>query len=153
MSRTMFKSVSNKVAFPKMEEEILSFWEKDGTFKKSLKKNEGKERYKFYDGPPFATGLPHYGHLLAGTIKDIVPRYQTMRGKYVERRFGWDTHGLPIEALAQEALGVAGARGVAPALRARQAHGLIVYRAGLQIAQAPARAAHDHTRLCRHGLE
>ena len=105
----MFKPVSNKVAFPKMEEEILSFWEKDGTFKKSLKKNEGKERYKFYDGPPFATGLPHYGHLLAGTIKDIVPRYQTMRGKYVERRFGWDTHGLPIEALAQEALGVAGA--------------------------------------------
>ena len=105
----MFKPVSNKVAFPKMEEEILAFWEKDGTFLKSLKKNEGGDRYKFYDGPPFATGLPHYGHLLAGTIKDIVPRYQTMRGKYVERRFGWDTHGLPIEALAQDALGVAGA--------------------------------------------
>ncbi len=105
----MFKTVSNKVAFPQMEEEILKFWEADGTFEKSLKRNEGKERYKFYDGPPFATGLPHYGHLLAGTIKDIVPRYQTMRGKYVERRFGWDTHGLPIEALAQDALGVAGA--------------------------------------------
>ena len=105
----MFKAVSNKVAFPKMEEEILKIWEKNSTFEKSLKKNEGKERYKFYDGPPFATGLPHYGHLLAGTIKDIVPRYQTMRGKYVERRFGWDTHGLPIEALAQDALGVAGA--------------------------------------------
>ena len=105
----MFKSVSNKIAFPKMEEEILSYWEKDGTFKKSLAKNEGKSQYRFYDGPPFATGLPHYGHLLAGIIKDIVPRYQTMRGKYVERRFGWDTHGLPIEALAQEALGVAGA--------------------------------------------
>ena len=105
----MFKPVSNKVAFPKMEEEVLSFWESDKTFEKSLKKNEGKERYRFYDGPPFATGLPHYGHLLAGTIKDIVPRYQTMRGKYVERRFGWDTHGLPIEALAQDALGVAGA--------------------------------------------
>ncbi len=105
----MFKPVSNKVAFPEMEKAVLEFWEKDGTFAKSLKKNEGKERYKFYDGPPFATGLPHYGHLLAGTIKDIVPRYQTMRGKYVERRFGWDTHGLPIEALAQEALGVAGA--------------------------------------------
>lgn len=105
----MFKPVSNKVAFPKMEEEVLSFWGKDGTFEKSLKKNEGKERYTFYDGPPFATGLPHYGHLLAGIIKDIVPRYQTMRGKYVERRFGWDTHGLPIEALAQDALGVAGA--------------------------------------------
>ena len=104
----MFKPVSNKVAFPKMEEGILAFWDKNGTFEKSLKKNEGKERYKFYDGPPFATGLPHYGHLLAGTIKDIVPRYQTMRGKYVERRFGWDTHGLPIEALAQDALGVSG---------------------------------------------
>ncbi|MBO5940927.1 MAG: isoleucine--tRNA ligase [Kiritimatiellae bacterium] len=105
----MFKPVSNKVAFPKMEEEVLSFWGNDGTFEKSLQKNKGKERYTFYDGPPFATGLPHYGHLLAGIIKDIVPRYQTMRGKYVERRFGWDTHGLPIEALAQDALGVAGA--------------------------------------------
>ena len=105
----MFKAVSNKVAFPKMEEGVLKLWEEQKTFEKSLKKNEGKERYKFYDGPPFATGLPHYGHLLAGTIKDIVPRYQTMRGKYVERRFGWDTHGLPIEALAQDALGVAGA--------------------------------------------
>ena len=105
----MFKPVSNKVAFPRMEEEVLSFWAEDATFEKSLKKNEGRERYTFYDGPPFATGLPHYGHLLAGIIKDIVPRYQTMRGKYVERRFGWDTHGLPIEALAQDALGVAGA--------------------------------------------
>jgi isoleucyl-tRNA synthetase len=105
----MFKAVSNKVAFPKMEEDILHFWAENKTFEKSLEKNKGKERYRFYDGPPFATGLPHYGHLLAGIIKDIVPRYQTMRGKYVERRFGWDTHGLPIEALAQEALGVAGA--------------------------------------------
>ena len=105
----MFKSVSNKVAFPEMEEKVLAFWKENSTFEKSLKKNEGKEQYKFYDGPPFATGLPHYGHLLAGIIKDIVPRYQTMRGKYVERRFGWDTHGLPIEALAQDALGVAGA--------------------------------------------
>ncbi|MBQ4328551.1 MAG: isoleucine--tRNA ligase, partial [Lentisphaeria bacterium] len=65
-----------------------------------------------YDGPPFATGLPHYGHLLAGTIKDVVPRYQTMLGKYVERRFGWDTHGLPIEALAQDALGISGTHGI-----------------------------------------
>lgn len=105
----MFKPVSNKVNFPRMEEGVLRFWADDGTFEKSLARNRGKERYTFYDGPPFATGLPHYGHLLAGTIKDIVPRYQTMRGKYVERRFGWDTHGLPIEALAQEALGVAGA--------------------------------------------
>ena len=105
----MFKPVSNKVAFPAMEERILGFWKENSTFEKSLKKNEGKDEYRFYDGPPFATGLPHYGHLLAGIIKDIVPRYQTMRSKYVERRFGWDTHGLPIEALAQDALGVAGA--------------------------------------------
>ncbi len=105
----MFKPVSNKVQFPRMEEEVLEYWAESDVFKKSLERNRGKERYTFYDGPPFATGLPHYGHLLAGTIKDIVPRYQTMRGKYVERRFGWDTHGLPIEALAQDALGIAGA--------------------------------------------
>ena len=104
----MFKPVSNKAQFPQMEMEILKYWAEGDVFKKSLARNAGKERYKFYDGPPFATGLPHYGHLLAGTIKDIVPRYQTMRGKYVERRFGWDTHGLPIEALAQDALGVSG---------------------------------------------
>ena len=104
----MFKPVSNKAQFPQMEEQILAFWADKTIFDKSLKRNNGKSRYTFYDGPPFATGLPHYGHLLAGIIKDIVPRYQTMRGKYVERRFGWDTHGLPIEALAQEALGIAG---------------------------------------------
>ena len=105
----MFKPVSNKVNFPQMEEGVLAYWAEGDVFKKSLARNAGGQRYTFYDGPPFATGLPHYGHLLAGVIKDIVPRYQTMRGKYVERRFGWDTHGLPIEALAQDALGIAGA--------------------------------------------
>ena len=105
----MFKPVSNKTDFPKMEREILARWEAGDIFRKSLEKNKGKVPFVFYDGPPFATGLPHYGHLLAGTIKDIIPRYQTMRGKYVERRFGWDTHGLPIEALAQDALGISGA--------------------------------------------
>ena len=110
----MFKPVSNKTDFPAMEREILAFWEADQTFEKSLAKTAGKDEYVFYDGPPFATGLPHYGHLLAGTIKDIVPRYQTMRGFHVERRFGWDCHGLPIEALAQDALGVSGA----PAIKA-----------------------------------
>jgi len=105
----MFQPVSNKTDFPQMERDMLAFWEAHDTFKKSLAKNRGKKDYVFYDGPPFATGLPHYGHLLAGTIKDIVPRYQTMRGHHVERRFGWDCHGLPIEALAQEALGVTGA--------------------------------------------
>ena len=105
----MFQPVSNQVSFPKMEEEVLRFWEEDGTFKKSLEQTVGGPEFVFFDGPPFATGLPHYGHLLAGTIKDIIPRYQTMRGRHVVRRFGWDTHGLPIEALAQDALGVSGA--------------------------------------------
>ncbi len=105
----MYNPVSNKTDFPAMEKETIAFWEADDTFKKSLEKNKDKTPFVFYDGPPFATGLPHYGHLLAGTIKDIIPRYQTMRGHYVERRFGWDTHGLPIEALAQDALGISGA--------------------------------------------
>ena len=105
----MFKEIPGKVSFPQMEEDVISLWQEQDTFKKSLEiRKDGKE-FVFYDGPPFATGLPHYGHLLAGTIKDIIPRYQAMRGHYVSRRFGWDCHGLPIEALAQEALGLAGA--------------------------------------------
>jgi isoleucyl-tRNA synthetase len=105
----MYQPVSSKVDFPAMERDVLAFWERHGTFEKSVARNREARPYVFYDGPPFATGLPHYGHLLAGTIKDIVPRYQTMRGHRVERRFGWDCHGLPIEALAQEALGIGGA--------------------------------------------
>ena len=105
----MFTAISSKVSFPGMEEEVLKLWKEQDTFKKSLEIRENSEEFVFYDGPPFATGLPHYGHLLAGTIKDIIPRYQAMRGHYVSRRFGWDCHGLPIEALAQEALGLAGA--------------------------------------------
>jgi isoleucyl-tRNA synthetase len=105
----MFKAVSSKTDFAKMEEDVLTFWQEYGTFKKSVENRADAGEFVFYDGPPFATGLPHYGHLLAGTIKDIVPRYQTMRGHRVERRFGWDCHGLPIEALAQDALGLAGA--------------------------------------------
>lgn len=105
----MFKPVSSKTDFAAMEEDVLAFWQQHGIFKKSVENRAKNSEFVFYDGPPFATGLPHYGHLLAGTIKDIVPRYQTMRGHRVERRFGWDCHGLPIEALAQEALGLAGA--------------------------------------------
>ncbi|MFP4522895.1 MAG: class I tRNA ligase family protein, partial [Fibrobacterota bacterium] len=104
----MFKEIDPAVSFPEMEKKILEFWEQNGIFKKSLEKTEGGERFVFYDGPPFATGKPHYGHLLAGTIKDIIPRYWTMRGKHAERRFGWDTHGLPIESLAQQELGISG---------------------------------------------
>ena len=103
-----FPQISNQVDFPKLEESILKFWEENRIFEKSLEARKGSDEFVFYDGPPFATGLPHYGHLLAGTIKDVVPRYQSMCGKYVERRFGWDCHGLPIEALAQDALGISG---------------------------------------------
>lgn len=105
----MFKALDNNVSFPKLEEDILAFWKENDTFQKSLDNRRHAQPYVMYDGPPFATGLPHYGHLLAGTIKDVVPRYQTMCGKYVERTFGWDCHGLPIEALAQKELGLAGA--------------------------------------------
>lgn len=100
-----------------MEKAVLKFWEEHKTFEKSLAATKDKKPFVFYDGPPFATGLPHYGHLLPGTIKDIIPRYWTMRGRYVERRFGWDCHGLPIEKLAQDELNLKGtpdilARGV-----------------------------------------
>jgi isoleucyl-tRNA synthetase len=108
----MLEPVSNKVDFPGMETGVLAFWEREDIFRRSIEARRGAPDYVFYDGPPFATGLPHYGHLLAGTIKDIVPRYQTMRGRRVERRFGWDCHGLPIEALAQEKLGLAGAAAI-----------------------------------------
>lgn len=82
-------------SFPGREERVLSFWQKGRVFEKSVEK--GDKLFSFYDGPPFATGLPHYGHLLAGTIKDVVPRYKTMKGYRVPRRFGWDCHGLPVE--------------------------------------------------------
>ncbi len=91
------KALSNQVNFPELEKEILEFWQKEQVFEKSLENRKDAKEYVFYDGPPFATGLPHYGHLLAGTIKDVVPRYQTMRGHYVRREFGWDCHGLPVE--------------------------------------------------------
>ncbi len=102
----MYKSVDPKVSFPKQEEEVLAFWEKNDVFKKSVSQREGAEEYVFYDGPPFATGLPHFGHFLPSTIKDIIPRYQTMKGKKVERRFGWDCHGLPVENLIEKELGL-----------------------------------------------
>lgn len=83
--------------FPAREEEVLRFWQDRRLFERSLQQREGSPLFSFYDGPPFATGLPHYGHLLAGTIKDVIPRYKTMKGFWVPRRFGWDCHGLPVE--------------------------------------------------------
>lgn len=93
-------------SLPEKELEILEFWDKDKTFEKSLEKNKNNENFVFYDGPPFATGLPHYGHLLASMEKDVIPRYQTMKGKYVRRVWGWDCHGLPIENIAEKELGI-----------------------------------------------
>ena len=104
----MFREVKKDETFPQIEERVLALWDKDNDFKASLKESEKLPTFNFYDGPPFATGLPHYGHLLAGTIKDIVPRYWTMKGFRVPRRFGWDCHGLPIESLIQTELKLAG---------------------------------------------
>ncbi|KAI9671543.1 MAG: isoleucine--tRNA ligase [Caeruleum heppii] len=101
------------INFPRAEEEILRHWKQINAFQRQLELSKGKKPYTFYDGPPFATGLPHYGHLLASTIKDIVPRYWSMKGFYVERRFGWDTHGLPIEHEIDKKLGITGKEAVA----------------------------------------
>ena len=95
-------------SFPVMEQEVLDYWAQDNTFAESIEQRDGAEEYVFYDGPPFANGLPHYGHLLTGYVKDIVPRYQTMRGKKVARVFGWDCHGLPAELEAEKQLGIKG---------------------------------------------
>ena len=92
--------------FPALELEVLDYWASDDTFRASVQRRDGAEEYVFYDGPPFANGLPHYGHLLTGYVKDIIPRYRTMRGYKVERRFGWDTHGLPAELEVQRQLDI-----------------------------------------------
>jgi isoleucyl-tRNA synthetase len=104
----MFDKVDPRQSFPKMEEKWLATWKENKTFEKSVEMRAKEKEYVFYDGPPFATGLPHYGHILAGTMKDVVPRYQTMRGHRVERKFGWDCHGLPVENVVEKALGLSG---------------------------------------------
>ena len=91
------EKVTGTVSFPQLEEAVLQFWQQEQLFQRVQDMRRGSQAYVFYDGPPFANGLPHYGHILANTIKDVVPRYWTMRGYYVERRFGWDCHGLPVE--------------------------------------------------------
>jgi isoleucyl-tRNA synthetase len=92
--------------FPDIERDVLAFWERDDTFRASIAQREGSDEWVFYDGPPFANGLPHYGHLLTGYAKDVFPRFQTMRGRKVDRVFGWDTHGLPAELEAMKQLGI-----------------------------------------------
>ena len=103
------QEISNKIHFPELEKEILQFWRDEQIFQKSIDQRPEDRPFIFYDGPPFATGLPHYGHLLAGTIKDVIPRYKTMRNFRVERRFGWDTHGLPVEYEVEQDLKLNGA--------------------------------------------
>ncbi|WP_280334671.1 isoleucine--tRNA ligase [Nocardia wallacei] len=95
-----------QVSFPDLEQRVLDYWAADDTFRASIENRSGAPEFVFYDGPPFANGLPHYGHLLTGYVKDLIPRFQTMRGKKVERRFGWDTHGLPAEIEAEKQLGI-----------------------------------------------
>ncbi|MBB3038833.1 isoleucine--tRNA ligase [Hoyosella altamirensis] len=92
--------------FPDLEKAVLKQWDAEGTFRESITRRADAPEFVFYDGPPFANGLPHYGHLLTGYVKDLVPRFQTMRGKKVERRFGWDCHGLPAEVEAEKQLGI-----------------------------------------------
>ena len=103
-------NVAPNPSFPKLEESVLDYWEKDDTFQKSIERrpsgDHSQNEFVFFDGPPFANGLPHYGHLLTGYAKDVIPRYQTMKGHRVNRVFGWDTHGLPAELEAQKELGI-----------------------------------------------
>lgn len=101
----MKEEENTKSEVAKKEEEVLKFWQDNKIFEKSLEQTKGKKEFVFYDGPPFATGLPHYGHILASTIKDVIPRYKTMQGFHVPRRWGWDCHGLPIENIIEKELG------------------------------------------------
>ncbi|SFN83569.1 Isoleucyl-tRNA synthetase [Pseudonocardia ammonioxydans] len=107
---TGYPEVPAHPTFPRLERDVLASWEADDTFRASVEQrpagDNGADEYVFYDGPPFANGLPHYGHLLTGYVKDVVPRYRTMRGHRVERRFGWDTHGLPAEVETENQLGI-----------------------------------------------
>ncbi len=107
-----YPAVDPKPNFPELEDEILAVWAKESTFEQSIEQRSagigGDNEFVFYDGPPFANGLPHYGHLLTGFVKDAIPRYQTMLGRRVERRFGWDCHGLPAEVKAEQELGISG---------------------------------------------
>lgn len=112
MSNQPYPNVDPRPSFPAIERRILDFWAQNKTFERSVESRDagpdGSNEYVFYDGPPFANGLPHYGHLLTGYVKDVVPRYMTMRGLRVERRFGWDTHGLPVEIEVEKELDVSG---------------------------------------------
>src|SRR5438045_3860240 len=107
-SSERYPDVEQHPSFPQLERTIVERWQEEDTFTKSVEQRPADDEFVFYDGPPFANGLPHYGHLLTGFVKDAVPRYRTMRGRRVERRFGWDCHGLPAEVEAEKELGISG---------------------------------------------
>jgi isoleucyl-tRNA synthetase len=113
MPTSDFTRTASKVNFPTLDAEVSAVWKETDAFAESIRQRPANNEYTFYDGPPFTTGRPHYGHILAGIIKDIVPRYWTMRGYRIERRFGWDTHGLPVEMEVQRQLGISGPHEIA----------------------------------------
>ena len=104
----MYKKVDTSLNFVGEEKKVLEFWKENKIFEKSVKQNEGNEEFTFYDGPPTANGKPHIGHILTRAIKDIIPRYRTMKGFHVLRKAGWDTHGLPVELEVEKSLGIDG---------------------------------------------
>src|SRR5438067_8757812 len=108
MPSERYPDVDQHPKFPDIERSIIETWQRNRTFERSVEQRPLDDDFVFYDGPPFANGPIHYGHLLTGFVKDAVPRFQTMRGRRVERRFGWDCHGLPIEQRAEKFLGVTG---------------------------------------------
>src|SRR3989344_5365637 len=112
MAKGKFKPVDPYPNFPEIEEGALRYWQKEKIFEKSLEKRKKAKKFTFYDGPPFATGLAHYGHILAMTIKDAITRLKTMQGYYVPRRLGWDTHGLPVEYEVEKEIGSSGKKDI-----------------------------------------
>ena len=104
----MYKKVDTSLNFVEREKEVIKFWKDNDVFEDSVKQNEKGEEFSFYDGPPTANGKPHIGHILTRVMKDLIPRYRTMKGKHVLRKAGWDTHGLPVELEVEKSLGLDG---------------------------------------------
>ena len=104
----MYDKVDSSMNFIDREKKVIEFWKENNIFEKSIEQNEGKEEFSFYDGPPTANGKPHIGHILTRVMKDIIPRYKTMKGYHVLRKAGWDTHGLPVELEVEKKLGISG---------------------------------------------
>jgi isoleucyl-tRNA synthetase/RimJ/RimL family protein N-acetyltransferase len=111
--KTYYPEIASSPDFPSLEQDVISYWQKGEIFEKSVEARDASDEYVFYDGPPFANGLPHHGHLLTGYVKDLFARYHTMKGKRTERRFGWDCHGLPAEMAAEKELGISGRKNIA----------------------------------------